>query len=493
MPIVADGTEVVLVVLASSGVLGERDRAFGQVVVRDPLQLMLDIYNRRFPFQSGPVLLRIRSALDLDLAYDVGEALSLYRSREIKNIVTCYADTIDLAIALVMAHSDVRLAPPFVGPLFWGISLSSFQVGSLIAGLGAVTMIRHCGDRKIGPEAFAGAMNGNEAFAAIATLAQEMERKAFAIISEKVPAFSVSARWYACTQDLKTDGFLTATIYYEEIWHTYRLRLVPHRFLRIFRNLSRLVSIHTRQRSVWIVDLDNAWSRVLFGPPIELDVLEWFRPRLGRLPHALILIVRHNGGSFANCDRLATLLASVRSTIPVYVFVRRAISAGCMFSLSSGNVWISPFGRIGGIGTYSVHLDLKEKLKSIGVESHASSEEFVYRYGPFAFGTSAAFGDAQQRLVDLAYTRMIEHLREHTTVREESLQEIERGTIFFGDRAIDVGLANAEGSFVSLLEHVNSGGKKSPLSFRHVGPRSRALLPLLVRTFASVILRCFRL
>ncbi len=173
------------------------------------------------------------------------------------------------------------------------------------------------------------------------------------------------------------------------------------------------------------------------------------------------------GGSVMGCDDCAHFIAQFTDTVlPVYSFNgSRMTSAACWLGTSADEVWTTRMAENGSVGVIAIHSELTQMMADHGVTIRV-----------FRAGENKALGNPYEKLSDKAADVIQARLEESRLFFVEGLSrnigkstshildKIADGSVFTGEKAVQLGLANQVGTFSGLVGHI--------LSRRNVDPQS---------------------
>lgn len=173
------------------------------------------------------------------------------------------------------------------------------------------------------------------------------------------------------------------------------------------------------------------------------------------------------GGTVMGCDDCAHFIAHFTDTVlPVYSFNgSRMTSAACWLGTSADEVWTARMAENGSVGVIAIHSELTQMMADHGVTIRV-----------FRAGENKALGNPYEKLSDKAADVIQARVEESRLFFVEGLSrnigkstshildKIADGSVFTGEKAVQLGLANQVGTFAGLVGHI--------LSRRNVDPQS---------------------
>lgn len=169
----------------------------------------------------------------------------------------------------------------------------------------------------------------------------------------------------------------------------------------------------------------------------------------------ILLDLNTPGGEAVGAFELANDIRKVSAEKPVVAHVNGlAASAGYALACGCKEIISIPSGICGSIGVVVVHVNEAEKDKQDGREFtfiHAGANKVDgHRHAPLSDAAKADF----QASVDDFYQRFVSSVAEARDLDAEAVRGTEART-FTGDKAVELGLVDATGSFEEALERLS--------------------------------------
>lgn len=169
---------------------------------------------------------------------------------------------------------------------------------------------------------------------------------------------------------------------------------------------------------------------------------------------SIVLDIASGGGAVAGMFDTSELIAKIDEKIkPVYAFSDSAImSAAYALGVSARTVTISKSAEAGSVGVLIVHQEMSQMMEKVGITPT------VIRAGKYkALGNpyeplSELAKEELQASVDHSYGLFIDHVAQHRSVTSVIADsKMGQGRVFPGERAKDVGLVDAIGTFDDVM------------------------------------------
>ncbi|MEQ1603950.1 MAG: S49 family peptidase [Pyrinomonadaceae bacterium] len=403
-----------------------------------PIQFVLSVLQEKQELREGDLLLILDGRISIETAFDIGSALQMLRTRNTELFIVGFSETLDLSSALILSFCDERISNPFAGPISFNHSAIDISTSDLFKKLGLDVLIELIGAEKSGPEFFDTSMNRGPAMQA--EHFKEMRLEVLKIIQQNISTVDTLQDWYACSEELISSGLLTHTLYYEGLWGRYRLRKLK-RLRGLYQTVTSSLTLGSSTRSVWVINLENKWIGWL-GPSVEKAATTFFRRKINSLPEAVIFVVNHNGGSLQEADRFFRFVEIIGRHVPIFVWVRRAISSGYLMSCVSKEIGIGPLGRIGGIGVYSAVFDATRILDTLGVRIESLGPDRTIYAGAFVANASDGFRQSVKQKVEAMHEYYLAVLKSHRHLSNDQINLVKKGDTFLGQEGVTSGLAD---------------------------------------------------
>lgn len=169
---------------------------------------------------------------------------------------------------------------------------------------------------------------------------------------------------------------------------------------------------------------------------------------------SIVLDIASGGGAVSGMFDTADLIASIDKKLkPVTAFSDSAImSAAYALGASARHITISKSAEAGSVGVLIVHQEMSKMMEIAGIKPT------VIRAGKYkALGNpyeplSELAKDELQASVDHSYSLFVQHVADHRGVAYQVADtKMAQGRVFPGERAKEVGLVDAIGTFDSVI------------------------------------------
>ena len=173
----------------------------------------------------------------------------------------------------------------------------------------------------------------------------------------------------------------------------------------------------------------------------------------------IVLDVRSPGGSVAGVSGAADAIYAARESVPVVAVVNElAASCGCWLASQADEVVLPRNAHVGAIGVYTIHRDVTEAEKSIGVKTT------VIRAGKYkADHVRPLTTDDREHIqhrIDVVYSNFIDDVARGRGVGADSVVErMADARIFTGAEAVEVGLADRVATLGEVLAELSGVDK----------------------------------
>lgn len=179
---------------------------------------------------------------------------------------------------------------------------------------------------------------------------------------------------------------------------------------------------------------------------------------------AVVLDMNSPGGQASGAMETAALVRRVAQSKPVVAFVN-AQAASAAYAIASGapRIVTTPSGMLGSIGVVWMHVDRSEQIAKSGVRPtllHAGA------YKVDGHPLAALPDDARARIqaqIDDVYALFVDTVAAHRPMTAAAVRQTEAG-VLMGQRAVDVGLADAVGSLDDVFAFLNRDRTSGRLS-----------------------------
>lgn len=185
---------------------------------------------------------------------------------------------------------------------------------------------------------------------------------------------------------------------------------------------------------------------------------------------ALILNIDSPGGAVNGASEFAQALYEARGKLPIVAYVRgTGASAAYLIASAAHSIVVNDMAELGSLGVMATYRKDKDRAGST-TYTFISSQSPLKNADP-ASDVGAA---AVQERVDATAQVFVETVARNRGVdTETALKDFGRGGILIGEGAVKAGLADAVGSFESVLADLASGKKPERRSSKSKGITSR--------------------
>lgn len=174
---------------------------------------------------------------------------------------------------------------------------------------------------------------------------------------------------------------------------------------------------------------------------------------------AILLDVASGGGAVSGVSDAADLVALVGKSKPVHAFTdSQMASAALWVTANAKTITVGKIAEIGSIGVMAVHQEMSKMMADAGVTAT------VFRSGQYkALGTafeplSKTASDVMQAQINELGGIFTQHMADARGVSyAQADAKFGQGRTFIGQAAVDVGLADAVGSFDSVVSKLQRG------------------------------------
>jgi signal peptide peptidase SppA len=172
---------------------------------------------------------------------------------------------------------------------------------------------------------------------------------------------------------------------------------------------------------------------------------------------AIVLDVNSGGGAVSGVSDVANLIKKIDQGMkPVHTFTDGAMgSAAYWLGSSARSVTAGQVAEVGSIGVLVVHKEMSKGLEMEGIKATViKAGEYKASGNPYEPLTDKVRGEIQGQL-DHIYSIFAQAVAENRNVTYPVAdQKMGQGRVFIGTQAVDVGLADAIGSFDSVISKV---------------------------------------
>ena len=202
-------------------------------------------------------------------------------------------------------------------------------------------------------------------------------------------------------------------------------------------------------RSSWL----DAYSGMTSYGQIKEEVADAVADSLIK---GILMRVDSCGGECAGCYDLADYLFSVRTAKPIWAAVDdQAFSAAYMIASACSRVYVSRTGGVGSVGVVAMHLDQSGYDASIGLKYtalYAGSHKTDFNsHKPL----SDAAKTELQGEIDRLYGMFVGSVARYRGLSEKAVAATE-ARLYFGDRAIEAGMADELLPFGQVVDEMSS-------------------------------------
>lgn len=201
--------------------------------------------------------------------------------------------------------------------------------------------------------------------------------------------------------------------------------------------------------------------------------------RAGRHPKVKSIIFDQEtpGGQAIGAFELSALLRAISAEKPIYTIANGlSASAGYMLASGSRRIIASPSSVLGSIGVMMIHLDHSKKIEGMGVvPTIITAGDHKADGNPLEPLSESALESLQGR-VNSFYRMFLETVSvgRGRRMSAKAARETEART-YIGQEAVDVGLADAVGSFDDVLSEAESIARRGNVS-RSTGAKAMSVL-----------------
>ncbi|MEI7636156.1 MAG: S49 family peptidase [Syntrophus sp. (in: bacteria)] len=200
-----------------------------------------------------------------------------------------------------------------------------------------------------------------------------------------------------------------------------------------------------------------AW---FFGDTSYETIREQFRTALkDPAVKSIVFDCDSPGGEVSGCFDLADEIYQARGTKPIYAIVNEtAFSAAYAIASAAEKIYLSRTAKAGSIGVITVHLDQSKYDENLGAKYTT-----IYagaRKGDFN-RHAALSPEAQaiaQSMVNDAYEIFVKTVARNRSMTTQAVRTMEAG-LYFGQKAVAAGLANAVMPWTKALESITGKRK----------------------------------
>ena len=384
--------------------------------------------------------------------------------------VIAYFDSATVRDLYVAGGADIRLAAPTVSVLTTGIGITRTYYGTLLENLGVEAQFLRIAEYKSGPERFTNDGPSDESTEQVEVLLDDIWdvlvtgiAENFAISVEDANEMLANGPIFA--SELEEAGFLDAVLYRDELGERIeelagrRIRLTgsaePDERDRYWHGPNSIAVLHIDGAIVLGASGDG-----LFGSQAGSDTLVATCAALaadGTIDGVLVRIDSPGGSALAS-DRIHRALLNLAEAKPVVVSMGDVAASGGMYVAAFGApIHSTPNTVTGSIGIYAGTLGLEGLLDMVGInrvrdERGGESSLFDGR------GWDEDAERAVQEHIENSYAMFLDRVADSRGMTAEEVDEIGRGRLWSGARALEVGLVDSSrgiaGAYDDLLEEI---------------------------------------
>ena len=427
--------------------------------------------------------------------YELREAIREVQAAD-KQVIA-YFDSATLRDLYVAGGADVRIAAPTVSILTTGIGISRTYYGELLRSLGVEAQFVRIADYKSGPERFTNGGPSPESQEQVDVLLDDIWGVLVDGIAENLElradeVETLLGNGPVFATDLLEAGHLDDILYRDELAENIEslagrpVRLTSsvapdHRDPR-WRVPDRIAVLHIDGAIVLGESGDG-----LFGTQAGSDTLVSTCSALASDPSVDAVLVRIDspGGSALASDRIHRALSRLAEAKPVVVSMGDVAASGGMYVAAFGApIHATPNSVTGSIGIYAGTFGLDGLLDAVGINRVRDE-----RGGPSSLFDGRGWDEeTEQRVfahIENSYQTFLEHVAAARNMTPDEVDEIGRGRLWSGTRALDAGLVDSTGGLAEALDALYETLELEPdaqVQLTHY-PRARltlwALLPSL--------------
>lgn len=172
---------------------------------------------------------------------------------------------------------------------------------------------------------------------------------------------------------------------------------------------------------------------------------------------SIVFDIDSPGGSVYGIDELASKIRAGRQAKPIYAIANSLMASAAYYIGSAANeIWITPGGEVGSIGTLLVHADYSQQLEEEGVKvTIIKAGERKAEGNPYEPLSDRAKANLQSS-VDDYYQKFVNAVAVNRgiTPKEAASERFGRGLVFRADEAVGRGIVDRVGTYEDLLSHV---------------------------------------
>ena len=387
--------------------------------------------------------------------------------------VIAFFDSATVRDLYVAGGADVRLAAPTVSVLTTGIGITRTYYGALLQSLGVDAQFLRIAEYKSGPERFTSDGPSAESQEQVDILLDDIWDVLVAGIAEN---FAISVEEASellddgpiFASELVEAGFLDEVLYRDELAE--RIEELAGRPIQLTSSAepderdmywhipNRIAVLHINGAIVLGTSGDG-----LFGSQAGSETLVANCAALAADSSIDGVLVRIDspGGSALASDRIHRALLNLAEAKPVVVSMGDVAASGGMYVAAFGSpIYATPNSVTGSIGIYAGTLGFEGLLDSIGInrvreERGGESSLFDGR------GWDEDSEQAVMEHIENSYAMFLQRVADSREMTSEEVDEIGRGRLWSGARAVDIGLVDSSaglaGAYDALLDEIGIG------------------------------------
>lgn len=200
---------------------------------------------------------------------------------------------------------------------------------------------------------------------------------------------------------------------------------------------------------------------------------------------AIVLRIESPGGMASGCFDLSDHIFQSRGKKPLIGLADDyAYSAGYALIAACDEIWVSRTGGVGSVGVCGFHEDWSEGNRQMGVKVTAVyAGAHKIDFSP-DFPLTDAARARWQTWIDDDYSMFVATIARYRGLAEDFVRETE-ANIYFGQQAIDAGMATHLGTWQDVVAHLGSPGVDPPAADKDVGADDDALATDIPATAAA--------
>lgn len=378
--------------------------------------------------------------------------------------VIAFFESATLRDLYVAGGADVKIASPTLSVLTTGIGITRTYYGELVNNLEIDAQFVRIAEYKSGPERYTNGEPSAESQEQVDALLDDIWSELVAGIAENFEIDDDEARELLSNgplfaADLATAGYIDAVLYRDELAE--QIGELAGREIELTSSVepderdpfwhipNRIAVLHINGAIVTGQSGDG-----LFGTQAGSQTLIANCASLAadNTIDAVIVRIDSPGGSAFASDRIHRALLQLAEDKPVVVSMGDVAASGGMYVAAFGEqVFATPNTVTGSIGIYAGTLGIDGMLDFIGV--NRVREE---RGGQSSLFDGRTWSDddrtAVQAHIQNFYDMFLQRVADGRNLTTEEVDEIGRGRLWSGARAVDVGLADSTAGFAGAYD-----------------------------------------